>query len=251
LLKLSHRLATLAQMVPVGARIADIGTDHAFLPCYLGQERISPFAIGVEVKKGPYQRACSTVEAFDQKEKVEIRLGDGLAVINPGEVDIVIIAGMGGAAICDILENSPQVVTLLDKLIIQPMKGAELVRYWLVKHGWLISEEEIIYEDKQYYQIIGAVQRKKLCHDSEDLVSSLDELEAVYGPILLKKRHPLLVCIVEKDINGWQDILDELAKSNKEEAQIRLKEFKEKHHRLKELKEWLLAANHCKDNGGV
>lgn len=226
-------------MVPNGARIADIGTDHAFLPSYLIKEKIASFAIGVEVNKGPYNQACSTVVEYDLLEQIEIRLGDGLTVINPSEVSVVILAGMGGGVICDILEKSPQVVKSLDKLIIQPMKNAELVRYWLIAHDWKISEEELIYEDKQYYQIIGAIKRKQT--EQAESVSTLTESEAVYGPLLIKKKHPLLSSLVEKDIKSWQEILDELAKSNKEEARLRFLEFQEKLHELKELRQWLSA----------
>jgi tRNA (adenine22-N1)-methyltransferase len=240
LLRLSRRLMALAQMVPRGAKIADIGTDHAFLPCYLLKEHITPAAIGVEVNKGPYQKACATIEEYGLQEKIEIRLGNGLTVIKPGEIDVVIIAGMGGAVIRDILERSPQLVVSLDKLIIQPMKGAELVRYWLIDHGWLINEEELIYEDKQYYQIIGAKQKKQGEHRKNDF--TLTEIEAIYGPLLLKKRHPLLVDLVEKDIKGWQEILNELAKSDKEGAKLRFLEYRQKLQELKELRKWLLVA---------
>jgi tRNA (adenine22-N1)-methyltransferase len=230
----------LAQMVPSGAKIADIGTDHAFLPCYLLREKITPFAVGVEVNKGPYQKACATVEEFGLQEKIEIRLGDGLAVIKPREINVVILAGMGGVVIRDILEKSPRVVASLDKLIIQPMKGAELVRYWLINHGWLINEEELIYEDNQYYQIIGAKQNKHGEHGN--VVLTLTEFEAIYGPLLLKKRPSLLTGLVEKDIKGWQEILNELAKSDKEEAKLRFIEYRKKLQELKELQKWLSIA---------
>jgi len=107
--KLSQRLLTLAQMVPRGARVADIGTDHAFLPCYLVKEKISPYVIGVEVKKGPYKKACFSVNKYNLEEQIELRLGNGLTVLKPGEVNTVVLAGMGGTVVCNILEQSPQV----------------------------------------------------------------------------------------------------------------------------------------------
>jgi len=233
-------------MVPSGLKIADIGTDHAFLPCYLLREKISPSAIGVEVNRGPYHKACATVNEFELQEKMEIRLGDGLAVIKPGEINVVIIAGMGGAVIRDILEKSPQVVSSLDKLIIQPMRAPELIRKWLVDHGWLLSEEDLIYEDKQYYQIIGAIpsrsenQKSTACIQGPPVI--LNKLETLYGPILLKKRHPLLAGLVEKDIAGLQEIINELAKSDNKDAKIRLIKYQGLLKELKGLKEWLSVA---------
>ncbi|MGI6588831.1 MAG: tRNA (adenine(22)-N(1))-methyltransferase [Peptococcia bacterium] len=235
--KLSQRLLKLAHMVPVGARVADIGTDHALLPCYLVKKEISPYVIGVEVKKGPYKKACLTVNEYNLQGQIELRLGNGLTVLKPGEVDTVVLAGMGGTVICNILEESPQVLFSLDKIIVQPMRNAALVRLWLVEHGWLFSEEELVYEDKQYYQLISARRR-----GPKEKVLSLNEVEATYGSLLLKKRHPLLSGLVEKDLEGWQEILGELAKSNKEEAKIRLIIYQEKLRKLKELKEWLLVA---------
>lgn len=272
LLKLSFRLLALAQMVPPGTRVADIGTDHAFLPCYLLLKKISPFVIGVDVHRGPYTKACATVCAYNLKDSIELRLGNGLAVISPAEVDTVIIAGMGGTTIRDILAKSPEVTTTLKKLILQPMTGAEAVRSWLYQQGWRITEEELIYEDNQYYQVIGAeknqtrewetnqkvakqrkleqeefeqealgksVQEQK---DNKYFTALLKELAPAYGPLLLKNRHPLLPGLLEKDIAGLQDILLELAKSNNEEAKKRYREYLLKVEKLKELKEWLLAA---------
>ncbi len=235
--KLSQRLFILAQMVPRGARVADIGTDHALLPCYLVKEKISPYVIGGEVKKGPYEKAYSTVNKYNLLEQIELRLGNGLTVLKPGEVNAVLLAGMGGAVVCNILEQSPQVLFSLDKIIVQPMRNAAHVRLWLVEHGWSFSEEELIYEDKQYYQLFSATRR-----GSKEKPLSLSEVEATYGPFLLQKKHPLLFSLVEKDLEGWQEILSELAKSNKAEAKIRLKKYQEKVQKLKELKEWLLVA---------
>lgn len=277
MLKLSHRLLTLAQMVPPGARVADIGTDHAFLPCYLLLEKRSPSAIGVDVHRGPYTKACDTVCAYNLEDSIELRLGNGLAVIKPDEADAVIIAGMGGTTIRDILAKSPEVMATLKKLILQPMTGADVVRSWLYQQGWLITEEELIYEDNQYYQVIGAEkdqteerkthqkvaesresepgesklregiqgdlgQRALEQKDNERCRALLQELAMAYGPLLLKNRHPLLPGLLEKDIAGLQDILLELAKSNNEEAKKRYREYLLKVEKLKELKGWLLAA---------
>jgi len=142
-------------------------------------------------------------------EQIELRLGDGLTVLKPGEVNAVLLAGMGGAVICNILEQSPQVLFSLDKIIVQPMRNVAHVRLWLVEHGWSFSEEELIYEDKQYYQLFSAIQTK-------EKPLSLSEVEATYGPLLLKKRHPLLSGLVEKDLEGWQEILSELANQIKQ-----------------------------------
>jgi len=222
-------------MVESGEKVVDIGTDHALLPCYLVMENISPFVIASDIKKGPYERACHTVNECSSKEKIELRLGSGLTVIKPGEVQTAIIAGMGGNTIQEIFEESIQIVKSLNKVILQPMSGADVVRYWINNNGWFISEEELVYEDNKYYQIIVGKPRNSVQKGEH----FLKELEAIYGALLIKKRHPLLKRLVEKDMLGLQEIIDQLAKSKSKEAKYRSQDFMIKYNKLRELKEWL------------
>ncbi|MFZ5752778.1 MAG: tRNA (adenine(22)-N(1))-methyltransferase [Bacillota bacterium] len=233
MLNLSQRLLALARLVPQGSRVADIGTDHAFLPCYLVKEGIASFVIGVDVHEGPYQAACRTVRAYNVAEQVEIRRGDGLTALMPGEVDVVIIAGMGGSTGRDILENSPQVVEKLKKMIFQPMNGADVVRRWLSEHNWVITGEDIIYEDKRLFVVIAAEKGER---------TALTEEEIHYGPLLIKMRHPLLQEVLQKDIEAMQEILKQLAKSQNQESRVKVNEFTRKIHMAKGLQEWLFAA---------
>ena len=108
MIKLSKRLQQIADFVPLGTKIADIGTDHALLPCYLVQEKISPWAIATDVNKGPLEVAKRQVKALLLADRVAVRLGDGLEPIEPLEVETVIISGMGGATIKNILDKSPK-----------------------------------------------------------------------------------------------------------------------------------------------
>ncbi len=233
MLNLSQRLLALARLVPRGARVADIGTDHAFLPCYLVKEGIASFVIGVDVHEGPYQAACRTVKAYNVAEQVEIRRGNGMTVLQPGEVDVVIIAGMGGSTSRDILEKSPRVVEKLKKMIFQPMNGAEVVRRWLAEHGWVITGEDIIYEDKRFFVVIAVEKGEQ---------TPLTEEEITYGPLLIKQKHPLLEEVLQKDVEAMQEILKQLAKSQNQESKVKAEEFNRKIHMAKGLREWLFAA---------
>lgn len=233
MLKLSRRLQALANFVPVGAKVADIGTDHAFLPCYLVKEGIVPFAIGIDVKEGPFQSAGRTVSAYHLKDQISIRLGDGLIPLQPGEVDVVILAGMGGNTMIEILEGSPQVVEGLHDLVLQPMNGAEYMRRWLTANEWIIVAEDLLLEDGHYYQIIKA---------TRGTGQAVDGMELYYGPLLIANRHRLLPELIEKDIQALQDIIEQLAKSQSGEAQCRSRELGQRVKRMKELKECLLGA---------
>ncbi len=230
--KLSERLLSLARMVPAGSKVADIGTDHAFLPCYLVKQKIVSYAVGIDVNEGPFQIARQTVNDQNLSSLIDIRLGNGLLPLKAGEVDVVVIAGMGGSTMREILAQSPEIVRGLRKIIVQPMIGAEAIRFWLHEQGWVIIQEELIYEDKRVFQIIGAERGKE---------QDLNLMEACYGPLLIKQRHPLLKEIIAKDIKGLQEILDQLAKSNSREVKKKYGEFQEKMKMIKELYQWLLA----------
>lgn len=232
MIRLSQRLQALANLVPSGMRVCDVGTDHAFLPCYLVMEGISPRAIGVELNRGPYDTAWRTVRAYSLEDKIEIRLGNGLQPLLEGEADVIIIAGMGGAGMVDILEGSPLVVEGALRLILQPMNGAELLRAWLCEKGWLISAEDLVEDDGRIYQVIAVGKGNQ---------NTLSSMELIYGPLLIKQRHPLLLESVKKDRLSLQDILCHLAKSESEDAKDKTFEIKKRIRLIKELEECLSA----------
>jgi len=244
-LKLSERLLAIAALVPYGARVADIGTDHALLPCYLVESEKAASVIGVDVHRGPYERAWQTVREYSLEEYIKIRLGDGLTVLQPGEVDTVVIAGMGGTAISNILTEAPQVTGTLRRAILQPMNNPAAVRCWLWEHGWEITAEDLIFEDKQYYQLIGAenAQSNGVLQSTATVEGSFfPELAAEYGPLLIRHRHPLLPGLLERDLKAMQAMLEQLAKSSQEDVQLRSREAQQQMQKMKELREWLLVA---------
>lgn len=233
MLKLSQRLLALARLVPTGMSMADIGTDHGLLPCYLIKKGISPWAVGVEFHAGPYLSACRTVEEYGLGNKVVIRRGDGFQPLQPGEVDAAVIAGMGGSTMKDILADSPAVVSRLKKIILQPMNGSDVIRVWLHKNGWKIMTEDLILEDQRLYEIMAA---------EPGTGQELGETEACYGPVLIKNRHPLLRERLQKDEIAMQEILANLAKSESEDAHKKIEEYKRKLGLIKELEAWLCTA---------
>lgn len=153
---LSKRLQAAADMVRQGSVVADIGTDHAFLPVYLLQHGVCPFAIAADIKKGPLDAALRTVETACLSKEVSLRLGDGLSPIKPEEADDIVIAGMGGETIVSILENAPWVKDRRYRLILQPMSRAEQVHRFLYENGFHIEQERWIEEAKHGYVVLCA-----------------------------------------------------------------------------------------------
>ncbi|WP_058307425.1 tRNA (adenine(22)-N(1))-methyltransferase [Gracilibacillus massiliensis] len=176
---LSNRLKQLANYLKEPINFADIGSDHAYLPCYVCQQHPTAKAIAGEINQGPFERARQTVLEYQLMDQVDVRKGNGLSVIEPGEVQQVTIAGMGGKLIRTILEEGEAKLTGVHRLILQPNIDAQIVRRWLVKKQYKITAEEIIDEDGYIYEIIAADLAKEK--------QNLTEKELLFGPFLLKE----------------------------------------------------------------
>ncbi|MDR3270582.1 MAG: class I SAM-dependent methyltransferase [Peptococcaceae bacterium] len=152
---LEPRLKQVAEYVPTGARLADIGTDHAYLPIYLTKQGRIHKAVAVDVHAGPYQAARLSVAAHGLRDSIDVRLGDGLQVIQPGEVDVLTLAGMGGVKILEILNAEPAGLRTISRLIVQPQGGVGRVRAELCRSGWKIWRECLVEEEGRIYTVIA------------------------------------------------------------------------------------------------
>ncbi len=222
-MKLSARLAMLADCVPQDAVLADIGTDHAYLPVSLVESGRIGRAIAGDVVSGPYQAAQKAVAAAGYEAEISVRLGNGLAVLRPGEADTVVIAGMGGATIVEILAAEPEITAELKRLILQPMIAAGQVRRWLRDNCWRIVEEELVEDSGRIYEVIVAEQGM-----SEKEEEILEEI----GPLLWRKRHPLLRRQLEAYISQTQMVIAQLAQSTTLASREKYAEYEK---RLQEL----------------
>ena len=155
-MRLDGRLAAVAALVPRGARAADVGTDHAYLAIALLNEQDVETVIATDKNEGPCAAARRTISASGFANRVQVRLGDGLAPLSPGEVDTVCIAGMGGGLIASILAEGAEVLTEVSRLVLQPMNDAAALRQWLYDNGWHIVEESLATADGRLYEIIAA-----------------------------------------------------------------------------------------------
>lgn len=164
-MNLDKRLGTVAALVRPGARVADIGTDHAYLPVYLVQMGVCPTAIASDIGKGPLEAARHTVTAAGLTDKISLRLGDGLAGIAPDEAEDIVIAGMGGETIAAILQAAPWVKNPALRLILQPMTRAEDLRRFLLINGFSVLEERLIQDGRHLYPVLAAAYTGKVCID--------------------------------------------------------------------------------------
>lgn len=152
-LSLTPRLARIAACVPMGARLADVGTDHGYLPVRLLLDGTIERAIASDLRPGPLERARETARRYGVEEKLSFRLCDGLTAIDGEEADTIAVAGMGGETIASILEAAPWTKSG-KRLLLQPMTGFPELRGWLGAHGYRIEREYVAREGKRLYSVM-------------------------------------------------------------------------------------------------
>lgn len=243
MIKLSKRLQTIAHMVTPGNRLADVGTDHGFLPLYLLEHGQIPSALAMDVNVGPLERAKEHIENSNCQQYIETRLSDGLKELLPGEVDTVVIAGMGGGLMVRILTVELCKLEGLKELILQPQSEIHEVRKCLAKIGFSIVDEDMLVEDEKYYVVIRAVPESTAketaitgCTGDKQMQETMEkqQLFDLYGPMLLANRHPILKEWLEREIGICQEIMDRLSGDNVgEKALVRRQEIEEKQKLLK------------------
>ena len=156
MIKLGARLLAAASFVRGGGTLADIGTDHAFLPVYLIQNGLIPRAIASDIGEGPLANAQKTVDLCGLTDRIELRVSDGLKNYAPNEADEIVICGMGGNLIEEILTAAPWVRSEKTHLVLQPMTHAEDVRRYLCENGFVIEAERCVKDGARVYLLISA-----------------------------------------------------------------------------------------------
>ena len=236
-MELSIRLKTVAEAVTKGNRVADVGTDHGYVPIYLVKNNLSPAGIAMDVNKGPLEKAQEHIREEKLGGKIATRLGNGLAPLEPGETDTVIIAGMGGDLICKILKAKPEFLIEGKEFILQPQSEWFKIRRLLKEYRYQIEKEWFLKEDGKYYVIIKAepawTQPQRLKHQQPSIHEYIKEIsdtqvnQAVsekdmesiyeqYGKYLIETKNPVLKEYLEKEITKKESIAAELKQSIKE-----------------------------------
>lgn len=194
-MSLTPRLQAIADFVAPGARIADVGTDHAYIPIYLIRNKKIEYAMASDINQGPIKKAEKNLERYGIQNKVRLCTADGTEGIKPWEVDTLIVAGMGGELIAQILlKNIPHGI---QRMILQPMANAHEVRSALCEVGYVISKEKLVREKNKIYQIICAVPGKSERKEKEEYrFSALLFDDPLYSEFLRKEEEK-----VDRSIN--------------------------------------------------
>lgn len=197
MVRISDRLRTVAHMCDKGAVVADIGTDHGYLPIYLVQEGIAPSAIAMDLRKGPLDKAKKHISDNCLEDKIQTRLSDGMEKLSKDEADIITICGMGGRLISDILTKGIDIISQNTTLIVSPQSEVGDFRHFLVSQGFNIEDEKMLKEDGKYYFII------RCRRSGTEVYSGYSEAQYQYGWKLLEKKDTTLYeyLVKEKAVN--------------------------------------------------
>ena len=208
---ISKRLELVASFVPQGAILLDVGSDHAYLPIELVERGQIKNAIAGEVVEGPYQSAVKNVEAHGLKDKIQVRLANGLAAFEEADqVSVITIAGMGGRLIARILEEGLDKLGNVQRLILQPNNREDDLRIWLQENGFQIVAESILEESGKFYEIlvVEAGQMK------------LSASDVRFGPFLSKEVSSVFVQKWQKEAAKLEFALGQIPEKNLEERQV-------------------------------
>ncbi len=214
---MSRRMQKLASLVTEGNRLADVGTDHGYIPIALVQAGKIPSAIAMDVNLGPLARAEAHIREAGLATYIETRLSDGLRELGAEDADTVLIAGMGGMLILRILTEGIPHLSGVEELILQPQSDVYRVRDWLQKHGYRVETEELVEEDGKYYPMMRAVRGQE---------RRMEQAELYYGKAEVQRSPEVLRSYLETKLQEGQRILLKLEANGKEDT-ARAQEIKE------------------------
>ncbi|WP_164216138.1 class I SAM-dependent methyltransferase [Virgibacillus sp. YIM 98842] len=204
-INLSNRLKIAASFLPEGSIFADIGSDHAYLPCYVCLGDKSAKAIAGEINEGPYSNAVQTVKKYNLEQRIDVRLGNGLEILRKGEINHLVITGMGGALIRSILETGTDKLMKVNKIIAQPNNESRTLRRWLTAHSFTIIDEEIMEENGHIYEIIVAARIGNR--------QNLTEKALLFGPVLMKKQSDIFIKKWNFEHKKYKHVIEEMKKA--------------------------------------
>lgn len=212
---LNPRLKKIAELVPPNKCTADIGTDHAYIPIVLVTQGTASRAIASDIKKGPLMRADANIRHYGMNDKIETRLGAGLKTLAPHDAEVIIIAGMGGILIADILEQSREVTDSAKLLILQPMTAVPELREYLSGNSYEVSAEYLEAEDEKLYNIIVAKSGGKTEYSKKEIYLGKG-LEQT-SPLLFGRYKDAVITKINKRIEGLKKSVQNESKAELEE----------------------------------
>ena len=217
-MELSKRLQAVADLVSEGLVVADVGTDHGYIPIYLIETKKSPKAFAMDVNKGPLLRAKEHIAEHGLDACIETRLSDGVRALKIGECECVVVAGMGGALTIKIMEEGKDIFRNLKEFVLQPQSELQKVRAYLYQNAYSIVEENMVLDDGKFYPMFRVINGQS---------QEYHAIELCYGKLLLGQNNAVLKTFLEKEKAVKELILSNLDQSFGEHIETRRKEIQE------------------------
>ena len=214
-------------------RVADIGTDHAYVPIYLHKKENIEKVIACDINEKPLQKAQQNIKLHHAENKIITRLGNGLQPLQPYEVDSIVISGMGGMLMIELMEQSQYVIKTVKELILCPHLDVTAVRKYLHNIGYSIVDERMIQEYGNFYTILRAIQGQQK-YDNE--------IEYIFGKVLLEKRDTVLKEYIISEKIRIKKIEQHLYDKQTEQSKKRLQQIEEYKRIIEEAEKWLYCA---------
>lgn len=216
----TERLRILTDMIIKDKPTADIGADHAHLSIYLIQNDLSPWVIATEYGDAPFKRLQEAVICSGYTSRIAVRQGDGLQVLKPGEVNNIVVAGMGADNIVSILTHNQYQAQSFERYVFQPMSRPGILRQFLSQWGWPLMDEKVIYENGRYYVVISAEPGQESYH--------MSSLEMDIGPLLLNNYYPGKNGYLRYYLNKYRLICNNLQQASQKDKSREIDEYQDK-----------------------
>lgn len=224
-MELSNRLEAVARLLSKDLVVADVGTDHGYIPIYLIETGKCKNAFAMDINAGPLLRAKGHIAEHGLEKQIEVRQSDGVKALNVGECDSVIVAGMGGALAIKIMEEGKTIFKSLKEFVLQPQSELEKVRLYLCENAYRIVDEDIVFEDGKFYPMMKVVNEQS---------ESYRDVEFRFGKLLLKQQHPVLKAFLDKELKKKETIIKNLHSVEGEHIEVRIQELKDEMGCIKE-----------------
>ncbi|MBR1444521.1 MAG: SAM-dependent methyltransferase [Firmicutes bacterium] len=222
-MQLSERMRRVAEKVEKCDLIADIGTDHAYIPIYLVKNGVIKRAIAGDISKGSVMKAAKNIIRNGCEERIETRVGNGLKILGEGEyVDTVIMSGMGGMLMKEIMRERTDIIKNTSQLVLQPQRDIDKVRRYLHDISFRIENEDMFTEDGKYYNII-------VCRNGKE--DRYSEREYLFGKKLIDEKNEVLSAYIEKEMRKMKNVINSM-KDRKEEHILKRKKEIENEYRI-------------------
>lgn len=215
-MELSKRLQAVADLVSNDLIVADIGTDHGYIPIYLIEAKKCTRAFAMDINEGPLLRAKEHIAEHGLTEKIEVRQSDGVKALYVGECESVVVAGMGGALAIKIMEDGKDIFRSLKEFVLQPQSELEKVRQYLCQNGYCVIAEDMVLEDGKFYPMMKVINGQASEHSM---------IELRYGKGLLEQKHPVLKVFLKKEVQTKELILKSLESESGEHIRNRVQEL--------------------------